>query len=69
MNSLKLLLPNDMSGLVDLTELVLSNWGIEGAHVLKANVSTMFTPFRKMIVVIHSFTNDVYYSYPHLLQA
>ena len=37
-SGLKLLLPSNMSGLVDLTELDLSSWGIEGAHLLKANV-------------------------------
>jgi hypothetical protein len=49
MSGLKLVLPSDMSGLLDLTELDLSNWGIEGAHVLlKATVSTMFTPFKNI---------------------
>ena len=33
MKGLKLLLPSDMSGLVDLTGLDLSNWGIEGERL------------------------------------
>ena len=33
MSGLKLLLPSDMSGLMDLTELDLTNWGIEGTHL------------------------------------
>ena len=33
MSGLKLLLPSDMSGLVDLTGLDLTDWGIEGEHL------------------------------------
>ena len=64
-------IPPEIKDLKALSWLDLSYTSIEGTLKIKEiNHITVNDGFSRMVkVVIHSFTNDVPYSYPHLLQA